>query len=61
MECGVCRKPITRFDALRVGGQLEEIVGIRFVCQGCGEVLKRVNGKNAAKLILEKIRGGEDD
>ena len=35
IECAVCKKPLSRYNAMRVGGIMEQITGKHFMCKKC--------------------------
>jgi len=40
MECAICKKVLSRYYAVRIGGVIEQITGKRFVCRDCAERAK---------------------
>ena len=47
ITCAICGKQLTRFNALRIGGMVEQITGKRFMCREC--VGKKIEYRVVAK------------
>ena len=35
--CAICGKELTRYNAMRIGGMIEQITGKHFMCKNCVE------------------------
>jgi len=35
MECAICKKVLSRYYAVRIGGVIEQITGKQYMCREC--------------------------
>lgn len=47
INCALCNKPLTRYEAVRIGGMVEQITGKHFMCDECAH--KKIEFKVVAK------------
>ena len=51
ITCAVCGKPLTRYNAMRIGGLIEHITGKHFMCRAC--VYDAMSGHIKVRLVDE--------